>query len=143
MAQVVVDANVLIAARLERDTDHDRGRRIANAIDRGDLPEAYVPDDVLEEIINYLQRKASHGAAAATLDAVVESGGYEVVFTPKADFDAGRSLFRKYETLSLTDAIIVAFMHREGIEHLYSFDDGFDGVEGITRFVTPENPFEP
>lgn len=44
---VVVDANVLVAARLERDEDHGRGLRLANAFERGDLPTAYVPSDVL------------------------------------------------------------------------------------------------
>jgi predicted nucleic acid-binding protein len=38
MARVVVDANVLIAARLSRDQDHDQGREMANAFDRGELP---------------------------------------------------------------------------------------------------------
>lgn len=34
-------------------------------------------------------------------------------------------------------------MQTEGIEYVYSFDDDFDAVPGITRFVTPENPFDP
>lgn len=143
MAQVVVDANVIIAARLARDSNHDRGRALATAFDQGDLPAAYVLSEVLEEIYNYLQAGAGHQVATETLDALIESSGYEVVFTPKADFDAGRSLARKYDSLSLTDAVIVAFMQREEIEYCYSFDDGFDAVDAVTRFVTPENPFDP
>jgi len=27
------------------------------------------------------------------------------------------------------------------LHHLYSFDDDFDGIEGITRLATPDNPF--
>ncbi|WP_281241172.1 hypothetical protein [Halopenitus malekzadehii] len=34
MSTVVVDANVLIAARLSRDQNHERGTEIADAIDR-------------------------------------------------------------------------------------------------------------
>jgi predicted nucleic acid-binding protein len=142
MSRVVVDANVLIAARLSRDQDHDRGREIANALDRGDLPTAVVLSDVLEEVLNYLQARSTHPVAVETLDALIESRGFELVYTPKADFDAGRSLFRTYDRLSLTDAVIAASMDRMGIEYLYSFDDGFDSVEGITRLVTAENPFE-
>jgi predicted nucleic acid-binding protein len=70
------------------------------------------------------------------------AGGFELVYTPKTDFDAGRSLFGAYDRLSLTDAVIAASMDRRGIEYLYSFDDGFDGVEGVTRLVTTENPSE-
>lgn len=142
MAAVVVDANVLIAARLSRDQNHERGDAITNAIDQGEVPTAYVLSDVLEEIINYLQARAGHDVATETLDAILESSGFTLRQTSKSDFDTARSLFRRYESLSLTDAIIVAMMQREGIEHLYSFDDGFDSVSQITRLTTPENPVE-
>jgi predicted nucleic acid-binding protein len=32
-------------------------------------------------------------------------------------------------------------MDREGVEYLYSFDDDFDALDGVTRLETPENPF--
>lgn len=142
MAAVVVDANVLIAARLSRDQNHERGDAVTNAIDQGEVPTAYVLSDVLEEIINYLQARAGHDVATETLDAILESSGFTLRQTSKSDFDTARSLFRRYESLSLTDAIIVAMMQREGIEHLYSFDDGFDSVSQITRLTTPENPVD-
>lgn len=142
MAVVVVDANVLIAARLSRDQNHERGTAITQAIDQGTLPTAYVLSDVLEEVCNYLHARAGHKAATDTLDAIIESSGFSLKQTSKADFDTGRSLFRRYESLSLTDAIIVATMQREGIAYLYSFDDGFDSVSAITRLTTAENPFE-
>lgn len=142
MARVLVDANVLIAARLSRDQNHDRGAAIAEGIDQGRLPTAHLPSTVLEEVVNYLQARSRHAVAVETLDALVESSGFELGYTPKADFDAGRSLFRRYETLSLTDAIIVATMERTGADYLYSFDDGFDGVTGVTRLPTPDNPFD-
>lgn len=142
MAAVVVDANVLIAARLSRDQNHERGEAIAQSIDRGALPTAYVLSDVLEEIINYLQARARHDVGTETFDAVIESSGFVLKQTTKSDFDAGRSLFRRHESLSLTDAIIVAAMQRDEIEYLYSFDDGFDSVSTITRLTTPTNPFD-
>lgn len=142
MARVVVDANVLIAARLARDQNHDRGRAISEAIDRGALPTGYILSNVLEEIVNYLQARSGHETATETLDALIESSGFVLTQTPKSDFDAGRSLFRRHESLSLTDAVIVAAMQRLDIEYLYSFDDGFDSVEGISRLTTPDDPFE-
>jgi len=142
MAVVAVDANILIAARLVRDQNHDRGDAIATAIDQGKLPKAIVLSDVLEEVINYLQARAGHDIAVETLDRIIESSGFELTQTPKSDFDAGCSVFRQYESLSLTDAIIVAAMQRADIEYLYSFDDGFDSVSSITRLTTPDNPFE-
>ena len=142
MARVVVDANVLIAARLARDQNHDRGLAISRAIDTGELPTAYVLSDVLEEVSNYLQARSGHATAVETLDALIESSGFVLTRTPKSDFDTGRSLFRRYDHLSLTDAIIVAAMQRLDIEYLYSFDDGFDSVTDITRLATVSDPFE-
>jgi predicted nucleic acid-binding protein len=142
MARVVVDANVLIAARLSRDQNHDRGAAIAEAFDQRELPTAYLLSDILEEVINYLQARSRPAVATETLDALVESSGFELLYTPKADFDTGRSLFRRYGHLSLTDAIVVATMQRTDTDYLYSFDGGFDTVSGITRLATPENPFE-
>lgn len=142
MSRVVVDANVLIAARLSRDQDHDRGREIAEAFDQGELPTAYVLSDVLEEVLNYLEARSTHRIAVETLDALIESSGFDVAYTPKRDFDAGRSLFRKHEQLSLTDAVIAASMQRQDLEYLYSFDDGFDAIDGIARITTTENPFD-
>ena len=141
MARVVVDANVLIAARLTRDQHHDRGKAITDAIDQGEIPTAHVLSDVLEEVINYLQARAGHDVATETLDALLESSGFSLTQTSKADFDAGRSVFRRHDPLSLTDAVIVAAMQREEIEYLYSFDDGFDSVSGLTRLSTPDDPF--
>lgn len=142
MARVIVDANVLIVARLARDQNHDRGVAITRAIDGGELPTGVVLSNVLEEVLNYLQARGGHAIATETLDALVESSGFTLVQTPKADFDAGRSLFRTDESLSLTDSIIVAAMEREEIEYLYSFDDGFDSVTSITRLTTADDPFE-
>ncbi len=137
----MVDANVLIAARLSRDQNHERARAISQAFDQNDLPTAYVLSDVLTEVINYLQARSTHDVAIRTLDALIESSGFEIVQTPKSDYDAGRSLFRRYESLSLTDAIIVAAMQRLELEPLYSFDDGFDAVDDITRLTTADDPF--
>ena len=142
MARVFIDANVLIAARLSRDQNHDRGVAIAQAIDQGRLPTAYLLSDVLEEVINYLLARSNHSVAIETLDGLIESSGFEFLYTPKADFDAGRPLFRQYNSLSLTDAIIVAAMQRTETEYLYSFDDGFDSVPEITRLVTPDTPLD-
>ncbi|WP_408958769.1 type II toxin-antitoxin system VapC family toxin [Natrinema sp. 74] len=142
MARAVVDANVIIGARLSRDQNHERAAAISKGFDSGSLPTAYVLTDVLEEVINYLQARSTHEVAVRTLDAILESSGFEIVHTPKRDIDAGRSLFRKYEPLSLTDAVIAASMQRQELEYLYSFDDGFDAVDDVSRITTADSPFE-
>jgi predicted nucleic acid-binding protein len=138
---VVVDSNILIGQRLARDQYHERATEIVRAIDHGDLPTAYVTNYVLGEVLNVLGRRAGHDAAVATLDTLVESAGFEIVHLPKADFTSGQALYRQYPNLTFVDALTTAYMQREGIEYVYSFDDDFDAVEDVTRLDTPDNPF--
>ena len=52
-----------------------------------------------------------------------------------------QALFRRYGEISFVDSTIAAYMEREGIEYLYSFDDDFDALDGVTRLDTADNPF--
>ena len=140
MSQPVVDANVVIAARLSRDQNHERAREITAAFDRGRFPTGSVFDTVLEEILNYLQARSAHDVAVETLDAIIESNGFEIVRTEPSDFDAGRSIFRQHRGLSLTDGIIAGAMARRNHECIYSFDDGFDAVDDVVRLNTDAEP---
>ncbi|CCQ32756.1 PilT domain protein [Halorhabdus tiamatea SARL4B] len=58
------------------------------------------------------------------------------------DFTNAIKLFETHTGLSFGDATIAAYMHRAGIEYLYSFDDDFDAIEHITRLETADDPFE-
>ena len=88
---------------------------------------------------NYLEAVA-HDVAVETLDAIIESNGFEIVRTEPSDFDAGRSIFRQHRGLSLTDGIIAGAMARRNHEYIYSFDDGFDAVDDIVRLDTDAEP---
>ncbi|WP_136717636.1 hypothetical protein [Halorientalis salina] len=50
-------------------------------------------------------------------------------------------LFTTYDGLVFDDATLVAYIEREGIEHLCSFDDDFDAIENITRLESADNPY--
>jgi len=76
------------------------------------------------------------------LDRLIEGAHFEIVHAPKADFNAAQALFRRYGELSFVDSTIAAYMDREDIEYLYSFDDDFDAVTDLTRLETADNPFK-
>ena len=67
--------------------------------------------------------------------------GFELVHAAQKDFHRAVELFEAYESVAFGDATLIAYMEQEGIEYLYSFDDDFDVIEGITRLETPDNPF--
>ncbi|MDZ7687725.1 MAG: PIN domain-containing protein [Halobacteriales archaeon] len=133
MRVAVVDSNVLIAYVLSRDQDHDRGAEIVRRADEGKLPRCRVTNYVLGEVLNYLHNRAGQDVALDTLDRLEGSPGFEVDHCARSDFSDGMELFREYDRLTFVDSVTVAYMKREGIEYLYSFDDDFDGVDGVTH----------
>ena len=142
MAVAVVDANILIDYKdTSPDTRHERAENIVYAIDRGDLPTARITNYVLLETLNWIHERQRHDIAVDLKTRLANSAGFEVVHCAQKDFHRAMELFESYESLSFGDATIVAYMQRTGIENLYSFDDDFDGTEGITRIDTPDNPF--
>jgi predicted nucleic acid-binding protein len=140
MAVTAVDANVFIGYGLKRDQYHDRARTIVQGFDEGDLPRGMVTNYVLSEVLNIIGERVGHESGVELLDAIIESAGFEIVHLPKADFTAGQALYRQYHGLNFVDSITVAYMQREGIDYLYSFDDDFDAIDGITRLNTAADP---
>ncbi|QLH84816.1 type II toxin-antitoxin system VapC family toxin [Halosimplex pelagicum] len=141
MAVALLDTNVLFASASARDEYHDRGRGIVQGIDHGDLPDGIVTNYVVAEVLNITREKLGAGTANEMLTRLVEGAHFVVEHAPQSDFNAAQALFRQYDALSFVDATLVASMQREDIEYLYSFDDDFDEIDGITRLATADNPF--
>ena len=143
MAIAVVDSNVLIDYKdTSADSRHKRAEAIVYAIDSGDLPTARITNYVLLEALNWIHERQRHDIAVDLRTRLSRSAGFELVQAAQKDFHRAVELFEAYEALSFGDATIAAYMEREGIEHLYSFDDDFDVIEHITRLETSNNPFD-
>jgi predicted nucleic acid-binding protein len=141
MPIALLDTNVLFASASARDDYHDRAQEIVRGIDHGELPDAVVTNYVLTETLNLTGEKLGPGAANEMLDRLIEGTHFEIDHAPKADFNAAQALFRRYEELSFVDSTIAAYMQRKDINYLYSFDDDFDALDGVTRMDTADNPF--
>lgn len=141
MPVAVVDSNVLIDYRDEQSPGHDRAQEIVHAIDRGNLPTGRVTNYVVLETLNWLHTRLRHDLAIDTLRRIDESAGFEVHHSAQKDFSRATEFFETYVGLSFGDATIAAYMEREEIEYLYSFDEDFDAVDGLTRLDIADNPF--
>ncbi len=141
MAVAVIDTNVLLDFRDEASDRHEQAQDIVRAMDHGELPTGRVTNYVVLETLNWLHERRRHDFAVDTLDRLSASAGFEIVQSAQKDFHRAVELFEQYEGLAFGDATITAYMQREEIEYLYSFDDDFDAVEGITRLTTASNPF--
>ena len=143
MPRAVVDTSVLFAAGYRRDAAHEDALPILRGMDDQSLPEAVVLDYVLAETLNGLMTHAGHAAAVDFLDRVEANDRFRVAGLSSDEFATAKSLFRRYEALSLVDGCIAAYMQSTGIEFLYAFDDDFDRIDDISRLETATNPFDP
>lgn len=141
MAGALVDTNVFFASVSASDDYHDRARAIVHGIDHGELPDSVITDYVLAETLNLTREKLGAGPANRLLDRLIEGAHFEIVRAPKTDFSVAQSVFRRYSELSFVDATVVAYLRREDVEYLYSFDDDFDAVDGVARLDTAADPF--
>ena len=141
MAVTVVDTGILIGMADTDDQHHDIALEIVQAMDHGDLPTGRVTNYIVLETLNWIHTRKRHEKAVETYARLNQSAGFEVLQTAQKDFSRAVELFETYEGLSFGDATIAAYMEREGIEYLYSFDDDFDAIDGISRLETPNNPF--
>jgi predicted nucleic acid-binding protein len=132
---VAVDTNVLVGRTLRRDQYHEDATEIVGIMDRGKVPVAHVNSYVVAETMNLVGGRAGKEVAVELYDTLVESAGFELRYATKKDFQEADAIHRKYDSLSFVDSVTVAYMLREEIEYLYSFDDDFDSLESITRLA--------
>jgi predicted nucleic acid-binding protein len=141
MPVAVLDTTVLYAAADRSDARHDDGLPLIRGIDDGTLPEGSVVEYVLAETVNGLVRNLSNEAAVDYLERIEANDRLDIGRLTADAFATGKAVFRRHEGLSLVDGLIVGYMRDREIEYLYSFDAGFDAVDGITQLSTVDNPY--
>lgn len=132
MPDVVVDSNVVVGARLRRDQWHHPGNELVGAIDAGDLPRGRVTTHGLAEILTPIEKHADDAPAIATLELIVESRGFDLVYPTREDTTRGLAIYRREDDIEVVDCFTVSYMERVGLEFIYSFDDDFDRFDAIT-----------
>lgn len=143
MATALVDTTALYTAANRRARRHESGRSIVRAADEGALPVLRLPDPVVVETMNGVTRAVGHDTAVDLLDRLRRGSQFELHREPMAVWTAGSDRFERTEQLSLADALLVASASHHELESLYSFDDDFDGIDGLTRLQGAEDPYAP
>jgi predicted nucleic acid-binding protein len=141
MAVAVVDTGILVGMVDTDDRNHDVAMEIVRGMDHGDLPTGRVLNHVVLETLNWIHSRKHHQKALETYERLSRSAGFELIHAAQTDFTGALALFETYGGLSFGDATIAAYMQREDIEYLYSFDGDFDAIEAVTRLETPDDPF--
>lgn len=141
MTRALLDATVIIAAVDDDDQDHGTGLEILQSVDQGELPKGVIVSDALQESLNFIHERKGHAAAVDVLDRFVRGAHFEIPYNPKKNYGEARSLFRSDGELNFGDALQATYMQSESIEYIYSFDDDYDGIDGIERLNAAINPY--
>jgi predicted nucleic acid-binding protein len=142
MAEVVLDANVLVALLYQADVHHDRAQDLVDRLERDGSTVAML-DFLVYEAVSVLcrrarERKTSPPDLAAVLTAVrgwfrdgqVRAAAHEATRLVDDVLDV---IDQTGGTLNFNDAL-VAVLQREGsIDQLASFDPGFDALPDFRR----------
>jgi predicted nucleic acid-binding protein len=142
MAEVALDANVIVAILYEADSQHRRARELIDRLEAaGDS--LVLLDFIVFEALSVLCRRASE---RKTTPPDLE----RAVAVMRGWFDAGEVRFLSRESerlasnvldvvtrtagkLNANDALLVALIHDGAVDGLVSFDAGFDAIEGFRR----------
>ena len=92
--------------------------------------------EVLQEILHRYVAIDRRDAIQPTFQALL--GIVDDVFPVDRDnVERAKTIVLGTKRLSARDALHLAVMELHGIERIMSFDQGFDGVPGVTRLLSP------
>ncbi len=128
---MIVDTVVWIALKYQRDKYHRQARKLFPELIK--TKKLFVSDYIIIETYAFLLRKVSSEVAIETLEMFKNSNQIQIINNDFSTFENTYQILKKYKSLSYTDANIVYLMRKNKINEVYSYNDGFDGINGITR----------
>jgi predicted nucleic acid-binding protein len=135
-SEVFIDTAFWVAVVRQPDAKHERAKALGKRILER-RAKAVISDMVLAEVVTFILKKDGHTRAQELMNLLEENT--TILFVDKAVLEEAKSLLRRYwsprKRLSVCDATSYVLMRGRGIEDLYSFDSGFDGLPGITRIA--------
>lgn len=129
----LVDSNVWIASKREKDELHEKGKKIIEKILSGEFGKVAITDYIIDEVITYLNVRDGFSVANEMLEDMENSDLIEMIFVDTLHFEKSKEIFKKYKILSFTDATCICVIEEKKLDGIISFDKDFDIVKGIKR----------
>ncbi len=138
-----VDSGVWIAYFNKRDSFHQVALSIIPIILKQKNNTVYISDCVIDEVVTYIRKKIGPKESIEAAIALLDSYLIKILYNDSQNVMATYHIFSMFPRLSFTDANNIAWMRKEQISYIFSFDSGFDGIQHITRLMgLPEFDFE-
>jgi len=129
--RVFIDSNIPMYAAGKPHRNREPSVRLLRRVQSGELV-GHTSTEVLQEILYRYSALDRRELAVQVYDLFVEICP-TVLDVTLADTDLARDLLRELTGISARDAVHAAVMRNHGIEHIATFDAGFDEVPGIER----------
>ena len=142
MAEVALDANVVVALLYAADAQHQRAHTLVERLEREQHMVVLVDFLVFEALSVLCRRATERKTSPPDLQAAITvirgwfEGGEVRFLAPEFERFAGDVLdvIAKSEgALNANDALLVVLEREGAIDNVASFDSGFDNVEGFRR----------
>lgn len=128
----MIDTGVLIANYSGPDANHARGVELVNEVTRGIHGRAFITDYILAETLNFVVARSRNPRKAEEIarDLLGEAGDpwLEFAWIDEGTWKLARERFRLLSLggMSFTDCTSSAFVERNRLTAILSFDSGFD-----------------
>jgi len=142
MAEVVLDANVIVALLYSADAQHQRANTLLDRLER-EQHRVVLVDFLVFEALSVLCRRATERKTSPPdlKAALAHIGGWfnggEVRFLARESErlagDVLNVIAESEGALNANDALLVVLDRDGAIDNVASFDSGFDNVEGFRR----------
>ena len=129
----LIDSGVWIGASNPKDAHYRRAAAVLKAILKGEVGKVLITNLVFSEVVTYIRRKVGRRQSIEVARILLDSKHIEIIHIDEHVFNVAYHMFERYPELSFTDAVSVAIMRDRAIQHIVSFDKGFDSVREIVR----------
>jgi predicted nucleic acid-binding protein len=134
---IFIDTGIFIGYVNKKDEHHTPATHLVEDIMKNKYGAAFTSDMVFDELMTFILYKTGDiGKAVTVRDLILGNGEKDVprfmnlIFVDVDILEKSWNTFVKYsgKKLSFTDCSTIELMKNRGIEHLASFDGGFDGI---------------
>ena len=122
---ILVDSTIWNAAKSKRDKAHESARKTLEGIMGGTYGKPAITDYIIDEVLTWLNARATHKLAVETADFFFTSDPIEIIKLDWAVLMEALELFKKHDFLSFTDATTAALAGIRGIKDIATFDEDF------------------
>lgn len=120
---ILVDTGAWFALSVPTDPDHKAAKEFVEA----NREHLFTTDYIADELLTLFRMRRQAQRATQWLDAVLVSGGFDLVRIGPAEFERAIAIYRDYadKLWSFTDCTSLAVMERLKVTKAFAFDEHF------------------